>query len=157
MNMLIIWILVVVFSYMSYQFRITAILRGHLAALELEMNKTLKSDVHMWNSALMETYMAHNNMINNMMMLPVFAFILLILIYSCYITWNLLKNSNYGKLCFGVYWIIIVIGIMIVFLPFLFNERIRKETENEKEVLRMYRRYRMAYKRKIEKKRKRKF
>lgn len=29
-------------AYLSYQFRITAILRGHLAALENKMNRTLK-------------------------------------------------------------------------------------------------------------------
>lgn len=40
------------------------ILRGHLAALEREMNDTLEEDVHMWNSALVETFMAHNNSIS---------------------------------------------------------------------------------------------
>lgn len=56
--------IIAVFSHLSYQFRITAILRGHLSALEKEMNETLNKDIHLWNSALVETFMAHNNSIN---------------------------------------------------------------------------------------------
>lgn len=37
-------------AYLSYQFRITAILCGHLTDLERKMNKRLGEDVHLWNS-----------------------------------------------------------------------------------------------------------
>ena len=57
-------VLISVFGYLSYQFRITVILRGHLSALEKSMNEKIGKNVHMWNSALVETFMAHNNMIN---------------------------------------------------------------------------------------------
>ena len=57
--------LAAVTAHVSYQFRITAILRGHLARLEERMNERLGENVHMWNSALVETYMAHNNHINS--------------------------------------------------------------------------------------------
>ncbi len=63
--------LIAFFSYVSYQFRITAILRGHLAALEESMNKKMNENVHMWNSSLLEVFMAHNNSINKMMMIPI--------------------------------------------------------------------------------------
>ena len=133
--------LLTVFSYMSYQFRITAILRGHLAALEKNMNRELGRNVHMWNSALIETFMAHNNLINNGMMYPILMFVILLTGYSVYITWTLLENINSGKLLFVIYWLMIVIGIVIVFLPFLFNTSIRHATENEDKVLKEYDRY----------------
>jgi len=133
--------LLTVFSYMSYQFRITAILRGHLAALEKSMNTELGQNVHMWNSALVETFMAHNNLINNGMMYPILAFVTLLMGYSVYITWILLETINFGKILFAIYWIIITIGIAIVFLPFLFNTSIRHATENEDNVLKKYDKY----------------
>ena len=53
-----------ILACLSYQFRITAILRGHLAALEEQMNTKLGESIHLWNSALVDTYMANNNMLN---------------------------------------------------------------------------------------------
>lgn len=126
---------------MSYQFRITAILRGHLAALEKNMNKKLREDIHMWNSALVETFMARNNPINNLMMIPNISFVALLIIYSILMTWGLLKGQDYGELLFMVYWLIITVGLAIVFPPFLNNGRIRIVTEDEETVIREYTKY----------------
>ena len=41
--------IIAMLAYVSYQFRITAIIRGHLAALEDDMNKALHKDVHLWH------------------------------------------------------------------------------------------------------------
>lgn len=132
---------VAVFAYISYQFRITAILRGRLAVLERKMNEELQEDVHLWNSALVETYMAHNNFINKNMMIPIFIFIFVIIVYCCVFTWEAAKRINYGKFVFVGYWILMVIGALIVLLPFFKNEQIRHETEREDVVRKMYQKY----------------
>lgn len=137
--------LVAVFAYISYEFRITAILRGHLAALEEKMNKELGEDVHMWNSALVETFMAHNNSINNMMMVPILCFILLLTIYCLYYTWKALVDIPYAPLIFGCYWLIIVIGVAIVLPPFLQNDKIRKVTYDQEKVMDMYKKYKKQW------------
>ncbi len=133
--------LVAVFSYLSYQFRTTAILRGHLAALEDKMNKTLEENVHMWNSALVESYMAHNNTINQKMMIPIVIFIILLVLYCMIFTWKALEGIGGGGLIFGAYWALIVYGAMIVLPPFFKNEEIRKQTYDEENVMKMYQNY----------------
>lgn len=133
--------LVAVFSYLSYQFRITAILRGHLAALEDKMNETLEENVHMWNSALVESYMAHNNTINQNMMIPIVIFIILLVLYCLIFTWKALEGIGGGGVIFGVYWVLIAYGATIVLPPFFKNDEIRKRTYDEETVMKMYRNY----------------
>lgn len=133
--------IVAVFSYLSYQFRITAILRGHLAALEEKMNAELGENVHMWNSALVEVYMAHNNSINNFMMVPIMVFIIVLTMYCIYFTRKILVGIPYAKLIFWGYWMLVFVGATIVFYPFLTNEKIRHETYNEEHVMNLYERY----------------
>lgn len=133
--------LVAIFAYISYQFRITAILRGHLAALEEKMNRQLKENVHMWNSALVESYMAHNNTINSNMMIPMMIFIGVLCIYCVYFTWEIVENMEYGKLLFGLYWLLVLIGIVIVLPPFFENEKIRMATYEEEKVWELYSKY----------------
>lgn len=133
--------IVAVFAYISYQFRITAILRGHLAALERKMNMDLGEDVHLWNSALVETFMAHNNSINKYMMVPMFMFIAVIIVYCVIFTWEAVKRIIFGKVVFICYWIMIMIGTLIVLLPFFGNESIRHQTEDEERVTKKYKEY----------------
>lgn len=137
--------IVSVFSYLSYQFRITAILRGHLAALEEKMNKELGENVHMWNSALVETYMAHNNTINNFMMFPIMLFIILLTVYCVRFTWKALDGVEYAKVIFGGYWFLVSLGAAIVFCPFIKNDEVRHKTYNEKQVMEMYVKYKNSY------------
>lgn len=141
--------IIAVFAYLSYQFRITAILRGHLAALEREMNVALKEDVHMWNSALVEVFMAHNNSINKNMMLPMLVFILVIIIYCCIFTWKASLRIPCGIQVFVVYWVLMFVGALIVLVPFWKNEKIRHETEKHDKVKRLYQKFLLERKDKI--------
>lgn len=140
--------MVAFFSYISYQFRVTAILRGHLAALEESMNKRIHENVHMWNSALVETFMAHNNLINRMMMMPIMIFLFLVVIYCIKMTYYLLliKNGgiNFGIVLFVLYWIVIFLCSLIDFIPFMNNEKVRYETFNENIVMENYYNYKTA-------------
>lgn len=156
--------LVAFFSYVSYQFRITAIIRGHLAALEESMNKKIHENVHMWNSALVEAFMAHNNLINKMMMLPIIIFLSLIVIYCAKITYYLLVIKNggidFGIVLFILYWFIVLLCVVIVFIPFLNNDKIRYETFAEDNVLQKYNEYKNAMnlkKKDFEKRKKKEF
>lgn len=133
--------LVAVFAYLSYQFRITAILRGHLANLEEKMNEAIGKDIHMWNSALVETYMAHNNMINNYMMLPILVFVALLVMYCVYFSWIALEGIENRIIYFFVYWFMVFVGIVIDLVPLFNNERVRREAKDEKKVKEMYQRY----------------
>lgn len=154
--------LVAVFAYLSYQFRITAIIRGHLATLEEKMNKHLKEDVHMWNSALVETFMAHNNGINKFMMVPMVMFIFLLIGYCIHFSWIALADVNYRVAWMILYWSLVIIGAIIDFVPLLNNETIRTEIRDEDKVKTMYKKYlkeaknkRVSYEKTDEEKRKR--
>ena len=134
-------VLISVFGYMSYQFRITAILRGHLAALEKSMNQKMGKNVHMWNSALVETFMAHNNLINSCLMPITFLAVVIMVIISIVTTWNISATLPAGRGIFIIYWFFIVVAAVIVIIPFLHNEQIRYEAEDSDRVYRAYQEY----------------
>lgn len=134
--------IIAVLAYLSYQFRITAILRGHLANLENEMNKTIKENVHLWNSALTEVYMAHNNIINNYMIAPM-IFVIIILIIICFVL--TLQYGIAGEL-FALYWIANLVFGIIVFIPFIQNESFRRATEDKEMVVKLYKELRKKVK-----------
>ena len=124
----VIWLLpfavIAVMAFVSYQFRITAILRGHLAALEEKINKEIEENVHLWNSALVDTYMANNNLINQFMMIPMTIFFV---IFATICLGMCIKNSG-GITFFTVIYIMVILVLsLLVFIPFLNNEKIRKE------------------------------
>lgn len=133
--------IIAMLAYVSYQFRITAILRGHLAALEDDMNKMLHKDVHLWNSALVETFMAHNNDINSKMMIPMMVFIGGLTIYCIVVTYLVLNKNFLCVVLWIGYWVLIFALASIVIFPFFKNECIRAETYNEKRVVRNYKKY----------------
>lgn len=124
---------IAVFGYMGYQFRITAILRGHLARIEDEMNKLLGESVYMWNSSLVEVYMAHNNVPNNTLMIPVLVFIIA--------TASVCVMETFA---FGVWWVniiywTIVVGLaLLVLIPFFLNETVRKKTYHHEDIIKKY-------------------
>lgn len=122
--MLIPFAIIAVLAFVCYQFRITAILRGHLAALEEKINEEIKENVHFWNSALVDTYLANNNAINQYMMIPVCVFLVgfAIVCIGSYI-----KNS--GEITFFtiIYLLVVLALSLLVFVPFLNNEKTRKE------------------------------
>lgn len=131
-----------ILAYVSYQFRITAILRGHLAVLEEDMNETIGKDVHLWNSALVETFMAHNNLINSMMMISIMTFIVALTVYCMYFSNRVMMHNDFGNIIWIAYWIVIAILAAIVLLPFMKNEDVRIATYNENTVLNEYKKYR---------------
>ena len=113
-----------ILACLSYQFRITAILRGHLAALEEKMNTKLGENIHLWNFALVDTYMANNNMINQIMMIPMISFLF---IFAVIVISEFIKSIDRFSIAVVMYLIIIVALSLIVLIPFLNNEKIRKE------------------------------
>lgn len=123
----------VVFGVLSYQFRITAILRGHMACIEDEMNKILGRNIYLWNSALVEAYMAHKNWANSFLMVPV-CFLLIVSAACCIffsvLLWPLLINI--------LYWSLFCVIALIILFTFSQNERIRHETYNTEEVVSQY-------------------
>lgn len=133
--------IVAVLAYVSYQFRITAILRGHLAALERSMNSKLKENVHMWNSALVETFMARNNVINNFMMIPMVLMVGILGAYCVLVSLNAFNDSPYKWIILFVYWTVIFVCAIIVLIPFFTNEKVRRETYDEAIVMEKYEEY----------------
>ena len=119
-------------AYVSYQFRIVAIIRGHLEAIEIKMNTLLRQDIHSCNSALVEMYMARNNLINQWMMFPICTLFFVMAIFCFLITFKIMWTSWVSILLFLIYWIIVTIAAYIIFIPFLHNERIRHQTKTQK-------------------------
>ena len=133
--------IIAILAYVSYQFRITAIIRGHLAALENDMNKALHKDVHLWNSALVETFMAHNNSINNKMMIPMMLFVGAVSVYCMVVTYWILNKNIFSIMLWIGYWLMTLGLACIVIRPFFMNECIRSETYNEEKVVKNYKKY----------------
>lgn len=131
--------LATILAYVSYQFRIVAVIRGHLSRLEEKMNKNLGENVHMWNSALVETYLAHNNVVNNYMMLPMGAFCVIVIGYCFWTTLQMTLQSEVAILFFIAYWLVVLVSfIFIIFPPFLKNGEIRYRTYHEEDVWKDY-------------------
>lgn len=129
-------ILTVVLAYIGYQFRITAILRGHLARLERSMNEKLKSKdpIHLWNSALVEEFMAKNNEINSFLMVPSLFTILIMIVFSLWQTYETLVIDHtifWGPTLFVIYWLIEFILAAVILYSFINNEKIRRTTDRE--------------------------
>ena len=131
--------------YIAYQFRITAILRGHLAKIEHNMNLLLSNKIHKWNSILVETFMAHNNSANSFLMLPNSILLIACMIYCFYATINVLILNNILSLSFAtsiifllLYWTLIFYLSLRLLLTFLGNEIVRHIVEDEDYVNSLY-------------------
>ena len=127
-------VLTVILAFIGYQFRVTAILRGHLAHLEQSMNKKLKQDVHLWNSALVEMFMAKNNEINTFIMGPSLFAVGIVIVVSVYFTYGVCCDIDcYGMAIFAVYWLLEAALAAVILVSFLRNETIRRTTERCRE------------------------
>lgn len=62
-------------------------------------------------------------------------------IYCLHFTWKALNGVSYRIVIYGAYWLVICIFALIVVVPFLRNDLIRKVTYDEKTVLKMYKIY----------------
>lgn len=123
------------FGFLGYQFRITAILRGHLARTEKEMNNLIGENVYMWNSALTETYMRRRNVSNKLLMVPIFFFVI---VYSAFcIKETFVSNitKKYGIWLFITYWAMVLICALIVSIPFFKNDKVRWKTYDKTDVM----------------------
>lgn len=130
-----------VMAYVSYQFRIVAILRGYIASLEDRMNELLKTNTYRWNSMLVETHMAHRNLINNTMMVPIGLVFIIMAVFCFLISFNVLGGTVVGNIILLIYWTLIIIFAILIFLPFLKNGAIRKITRNQEVIEKMYMEY----------------
>ncbi|MBE6767063.1 MAG: hypothetical protein E7550_05670 [Ruminococcaceae bacterium] len=129
-----------VFGVLGYQFRTTAILRGHLARVEEEMNKLLSKDVYIWNSSLIEVYMAHQNIPNNFLMVPIMLFIVGVVAVCIYQTWFA------GDLWFNItYWTIVLVVATVVLIPFFRNEIFRHRAYDTDKIIQAYENYKTDY------------
>lgn len=119
----------IILAYVCYQFRITAILRGYLAYLEKKINESLNENVYMCHSALVEMYMSKNNLINSFMMVPTVLFTALLAWFCFNVSQNVAQNNLQWLTpeLFMLYWIMIAVFAILILLPFLNNEKIRKE------------------------------
>ena len=123
-----------VFAYLAYQFRITAILRGHLACLEDKINEIAGDKIFMWNSILTDAYMAHNNGANKFHMVPILLFVIVTMAICIKQTFTLT-----GCLWLNiVYWCVLGLCSIIELIVFFRNETIRKETRDKEKVLKKY-------------------
>ena len=129
-------IFVAVFGCLSYQFRVTAILHGHLASVEERVNELMGENVFMWHSALTEVYMAHNNVPNKDLMFPIGVFVVM----SCFICGVKTFTQEYivGNI---LYWLIVVCLGVFVLVPFFYNDTVRWETYQKDKVLQKYEHY----------------
>jgi len=130
-------IFMAIFCYLGYQFRIVAILRGHAARIEEEMNKILGKDIYLWNSALVETYMAHNNIPNQWMIIPISLVVFITSVICILFTLSIW----HVHICI-LYWGFIFIFSLIIFSQFLSNEKIRHKTYRTEDVMKLYYKYR---------------
>lgn len=125
---------IMIFAYLGYQCRITAILRGHLAYLEDEMNKIAGKRIYMWNSVLNDTHMAHHNFANLGNALAIWLFVIVDFII-CFKNTDFNGDMNWINIS---YWIIIISFSIAIAIPFLRNNEIRKETRDNKKVYEMF-------------------
>lgn len=95
----------------------------------------------MWNSALVETFMAHNNLINSCLMMINLLAVFVMVIISWVTTRNISATLPAGKWIFIIYWCFIAVAAVIVIIPFLHNDRIRYATEDTDRVYRAYQKY----------------
>lgn len=131
--------------YIAYQFRITAILRGHLSKIKHSMNQLLSKEIHKWNSILVETFMAHNNSANSFLMLPNSILLAACMIYCFYATLYVLilnpvlnLSGTLSTILLTLYWILILYLAVRLLLTFLGNEIVRHIIEDEDYVNSLY-------------------
>lgn len=126
------------FGFLGYQFRTIAILRGHLARIEKEMNDLTGENVYMWNSAFTEVYMRRRNGSNKLLMLPILFFVIVYSAFCCNQTLRSDITSRYGIWTFVVYWLAVLICAVIVLVPFFRNDSVRWKTYDTTDALAKY-------------------
>ena len=112
-----------VMGYLAYNFRWVAIARMYATTIEKSINDTLNENVYVWNSNIIDEFMAKRNFTNTKM-LPVinalfFVFIAGLLNYSMLVS----KLNCVVKI---IYLIVTLTLFIVCACPFLKNDSIRK-------------------------------
>lgn len=125
-------------AYMGYQFRISAIVRGHLAVLERKINKEIGERVHLWNSILYDTFMVRNNKAGQWVMVPNFILVFILMVLCMVRSYHNFKINGIAIWILVAYWCVIIIISSFLVIPFLENETIRNEIKDERKVIKKY-------------------
>lgn len=112
-----------VIGYLAYNFRWVAIARMYSAALEKEINSSLAKDFFVWDSDLVNRFMAKKNFVNRGFLPAVnILFVLLVagvLIYLMFAS----EIDLFIKIAYSLIIVLLFAGASVSFLG---NERIRK-------------------------------
>lgn len=111
-----------IIGYLAYNFRWVAIARMYSAAIEREINSSLEKEYFVWDSDIVNKFMARNNFVNRVF-LPVINFIF---IFS---TAMFLNYSMFNSKLDGYIKIIYLIATTVMFacslVSFFGNEKVR--------------------------------
>ena len=111
-----------IIGYLAYNFRWVAVARMYSAAIEKEINSSLEKEYFVWDSDIVNKFMAKNNFVNRVF-LPVINFIFILSI-AMFLNYSMLssKIDIYIK-------VIYLIGTSVLFacslVSFLGNEKVR--------------------------------
>lgn len=112
-----------IIGYLAYNFRWVAIARMYSAAIEKEINSSLEKEYFVWDSDIVNKFMAKNNFVNRVF-LPIinFIFILSIALFLNYSMFSS-KLDGYIKI---IYLISTITLFACSLVSFLGNEKVRK-------------------------------
>lgn len=112
-----------IIGYLAYNFRWVAIARMYSAAIEKEINSSLGKEYFVWDSDIVNKFMAKNNFVNRVF-LPIinFTFILSIALFLNYSMFSS-KLDAYIKI---IYLISTITLFACSLVSFLGNEKVRK-------------------------------
>ena len=115
--------LAVVMAYLSYNFRWVAIARMYSSIIEKEINDELGEDLYVWNSRIIDDFMAKRNFTNTKL-LPIVN----ILLFG--FVWAFLNHTMFSfdfMLVFKIIYAVCITALFVACLcPFMCNEKIRK-------------------------------
>ena len=112
----------IIMAYLVYNFRIVAISRMYAAKLEKEINEKLGEDIFIWNSQIIDCYVAKGNFTNTIL-LPFVSLLFFVITVTVlgYFMW-LLPLAIYIKIG---YLIVLIILFCCCVAPILKNDSIR--------------------------------
>lgn len=112
-----------IIGYLAYNFRWVAIARMYAAAIEKEINMSLDKGYFVWNSDIVNRFMAKNNFANRVF-LPVVNTILIIST-AVFLNYSIFCSTLYVyiKVAYLIFTALLYICSLI---PFLGNEQVRK-------------------------------
>lgn len=116
-------VITAIIGYLAYNFRWVAIARMYSAAIEEEINSSLEKDYFVWNSDIVNNFMAKNNFVNRAF-LPTVNFIF-IFSTATFLNYSMFhsKLDEYIKIIYLIVTASLFVGSLVSFLG---NEKVRK-------------------------------